>query len=327
MAYHATDRDRHLGRGLASLLIALLLVFSIGALDGCYHQPIAPGATTTSAQSIPAFKHIFVIVMENKDYTQVIDNHQAPYLSNLAQQYGIANAYSGIRHPSLPNYLAITGGDTFGITSDCTDCFIAKTNLVDLLESHGKTWKAYMESMPTPCFVGDAEPLYRQKHNPFIYYDNVRTNRARCNKIVPLTDFAADIQANTIPDFVWITPNMCNDMHDCPISTGDAWLKTWVPAILRSSAWQDQGVLFITFDEGTISGACCWQAARSRLATLVISPLGKPHFVSETPYTHYSLLHTIAAAWQLPLLRKTNYTQPMSDFFTPPAAPSPPATR
>jgi phospholipase C len=190
------------------------------------------------------------------------------------------------------------------------------TNLVDQLEASGKSWRAYMESMPRPCFVGSAAP-YAQKHNPFIYYDNVRNDPARCNNIVPFEQFSTDMANNALPDFVWITPNLCNDMHDCPIQTGDAWLKTWVPQILASPAWQDHGALFITFDEGTSGAGCCTYAAGGKVDMLVISPLGKPGFVSATPYDHYSLLRTIEEAWGMPPLRKADCdcSPPMVDFF------------
>jgi acid phosphatase len=311
--------------GLSILLAGILAAFAFGALRVTASQSTHLPATAASARPVPAFKHIFVIVMENKDYARVIGSDQAPYMSALAQRYGVATNYYGIRHPSLPNYLAMTGGDTFGITSDCTDCFVNQPNLVDQLEAGGKSWKAYMEDMPSPCFVGDAAPLYKQKHNPFIYYDNIRTSAARCKKIVPFTEFAADIKANTLPDFVWITPNMCNDMHDCPVSAGDSWLKTVVPQILASPAWKDQGVLFITFDEGSGTGGCCGNAAGGRLATLVLSPLGRSGFTSDVPYSHYSLLRTIEAAWTLSLLGQANCdcALPMADFFTPLAATTP----
>jgi len=314
--------QKWLTAGLALLLACVLAAFAFGALGATVSSSAHGPATAASTQPIPAFKHIFVIVMENEDYAEVVGRDKAPYMSGLAKQYGIAANFYGIRHPSLPNYLALTGGDTFGITSDCMDCFVDAPNLVDQLEAGGKSWKAYMEDMPRACFIGDAAPLYRQKHNPFIYYDNVRTNSARCNKIVPFTQFAADAQANTLPDFVWITPNMCNDMHDCPVSTGDTWLKTWVPTILQSAAWKDNGALFITFDEGTGVAGCCGNAVGGRLATLVISPLGRPGFTSYVAYTHYSLLRTIEAAWKLPLLGQANCdcAPPMADFFTPPAA-------
>lgn len=278
-----------------------------------------PPPQAAVAPAVPAFKHIFVIVLENKESTRIVGSKAAPFLNALAQQYGRAANFHGTRHPSLPNYLALTGGDTFDITSDCTNCFVDKTNIVDQLEASGKTWKAYMESMPKPCFVGSAAP-YAQKHNPFIYYDNVRNDPARCNKIVPFGQFADDLNSNTLPNFVWITPNMCNDMHDCSVETGDKWLKTWVSQILASPAWQDDGALFITFDEGSSGAPCCKNATGGKIDTLVISPLGRPGFTSNVPYDHYSLLRTIEEAWGMPPLRKADCdcSPAMVDFFQSP---------
>ncbi len=161
-------------------------------------------------------------------------------------------------------------------------------------------------------------PPYRQKHNPFIYFDSIRLNPARCQKIVPFTEFATDLQNNQVPNFTWITPDMCNDAHDCPMNASDAWLQTWVPRILASPAWQDGGALFITFDEGSTNAGCCQEAAGGRIMTMVISPLlVQPGFRSDVPYTHYSLLRTIEMAWGLPLLAKANCdcSVPMGDFF------------
>jgi hypothetical protein len=308
---------------LAVILAGLLMTYVFGALRAIASPSARTVMAGIPAAPVPAFKHIFVIVLENKEYERVIGSRQTPYLNTLGRQYGLATNYYAIRHPSLPNYLALTGGDTFGITSNCIDCTVAQTNLVDRLETAGKSWKAYMESMPRRCFVGDAGELYRQKHNPFIYYDNVRTNPARCEKIVPFSQFATDVRANALPEFVWITPNMCNDGHDCPIRAADTWLKIWVPTILDSPAWKDNGALFITFDEGTGDAGCCQDAAGGHIVTLVISPLlVQPGFRSDTPYDHYSLLRTITAAWGLPPLAKANCdcAATMGDFFTAPPA-------
>lgn len=315
-------------------LIAAVILSACAGPIAAIRAPIAetntqPAENTATAPSsmahLPVFSHIFIIVLENKEQSSIVNSPDAPYLNQLAAQYARATHFYGTRHPSLPNYLALTSGDTFSITRDCQDCFVASDNLVAQLEAAGRSWKAYMESMPNACFIGNASALYRQKHNPFIYYDNVRTDPARCSKIVPFTEFETDLRANALPDYIWITPNMCNDMHDCPISTGDAWLHAWVPEILASSAWQDKGVLFITFDEGRGSGGCCSYAAGGLIDTLVVSPLVQPGFTSDVPYDHYSLLRTIEEAWGLPLLGKAgcDCTTPMADFFapTPPASP------
>lgn len=314
---------------LALAFAALLASCAPGAT-----RPAASGAGATlsvptndsAASGIPRFSHIFLIVMENKDYEQIIGSPKAPYLNDLARRYGLATNYYGIRHPSLPNYLALTGGSTFGITSDCTDCFVNQTNIVDQLEASGYSWQAYIESMPQACFLGDAPPLYKQKHNPFIYYDDVRNSPERCRKIVPFAQFAADLDAHTLPNYVWITPNMCDDSHDCATSDGDTWLSAWVPKILASPEWRDGGALFITFDEGDShrpgSASCCREGNGGHVATLVISPLGKPGYRSPTAYDHYSLLRTIEDSWRLPALgaSRCDCAPPMADFFEPPAA-------
>ncbi|MGH2517080.1 MAG: alkaline phosphatase family protein [Ktedonobacterales bacterium] len=282
------------------------------------------GGTTLPAQSytpspgaLPNFSHIFVIVMENSEYGDIIGSSNAPYINSLAHTYGLATQDYAVTHPSLPNYLALAGGDTFGVTTDCNDCFVNAPNLVDALDAGHKTWRAYMESMPTPCFTGDAYP-YMQKHDPFIYFDDIRNTPARCNNIVPLTGLASDLSAGAVPDFAWITPNMCHDMHDCSTATGDAWLAHEVPLILASTAWKQGGALFITWDEGTSSNGCCAYANGGHIATLVISPLGKPRFQSATPHDHYSLLRTVTDAWNLtePGHAADPASAPYTEFFT-----------
>lgn len=303
------------------LLAGMWLFFAVGAM---HHQQRAVTLVNNidTTTELPAWKHIFVIVLENKSIDQVFGNTQASYLNSLAQQYGRAAYSYGTRHPSLPNYLALLGGDTFGITSNCTDCTVNQPNLIDQLELAGISWTAYMEAMPSSCFLGDAPPLYRQKHNPFIYFDSIRSNPKRCNKIVPFTQFATDIQGTSMPNFVWITPNMCHNAHDCDLDVMDTWLHTWVPTILQSPAWRDNGVLFVTFDEGAVQdqSGCCEYAAGGRIVTLVIAPMGKPAYSSTVAYDHYSILRTIETAWGLPLLGKAACacTPPMSEFFVKP---------
>jgi phosphatidylinositol-3-phosphatase len=284
----------------------------------------APAAGTPSSSAppsvpgqLPAFGHVFIVVLENKEASTVLGSPAAPYFNQLASQYASASNYYAVAHPSLPNYLALTGGSTFGITTDCTSCNVQADNIATEVEQAGRSWKAYMESLPAPCYTGAYAPLYAKRHDPFMYYDNIRGDANQCQNVVPLTQLQADLQANAVPDLAWITPNTCSDMHDCRISSGDAWLQTWVPQILASSAWQDNGVLFVLFDEGQSRAGCCGNAAGGKVASLVISPLVKPGFVSATPYSHYSLLRTIEEAWGLPLLGKagSSSTASMSDFF------------
>ena len=298
-------------------VVALASVFGIGAV--CLPRP---GASAAGGGSVPRFDHIFTIVMENHNYDEVIGNtSEAPYLNGLASRYGLATNYSAVSHPSLPNYLALTGGSTFGISDDCTDCFQSRTNIaVDRIEASGRSWKSYQESIHSPGFVGDAYP-YMQKHDPLIYFDDVRNNPAEAARIVPYTDLSSDLASEaTTPSYVWITPNMCSDTHDCSISTGDQWLSHAVPPILASPAYRNQNsALFITWDED--------DNGNNQVATLVIAKSVPPGFRSSVAYDHYSLLKTVESSWGLaPLTSNDSAATPMSDFFASTPSPTPTPT-
>jgi len=243
-------------------------------------------------------QHVFLIVMENHEYGQIIGNADAPYINQLASQYAVADDYYAATHPSLPNYLSLFGGSTFGISTDCTDCFVDQPNLADSLDAAGKTWKSYQEDLPSPCFLGAQSGEYALRHDPFLYFHDIRDNTARCQQVVPLTQLTADIAANQVPNFAWITPNLIHDMHDGTVAQGDAWLASFVPTILASSAWKDGGLLVIVWDEGTTNAGCCGVSG-GRVPLLVISPHGPLGYHSTVPATHYSLLRSIEDLWGL----------------------------
>jgi hypothetical protein len=287
--------------------------------------PTNPPASTQAAPppapapaAVPTFSHIFVIVMENHEYGAVIGSSDAPYLNSLAATYGLATNYYAASHPSLPNYFALTAGSTFGVASDCTTCYVNATNIADQVETSGRSWKAYMEDMPTPCYLGTSSANYAMKHNPFVYYTDIRNNPARCAAhVVPFTQFGVDVSSGQVPSFVWITPNMCNDTHDCPVSTGDAWLGHVVPRITASAAFRNGGVLFITWDEGSSNAGCCGDAWGGHVATLVISPRSISGFRSSTAENHYSLLRTIEDGFQLAHLGAAAWSSnvPLREYF------------
>ncbi len=271
---------------------------------------------------MPAYDHVFVIVMENHAYSEIIGSSAAPYINGLLPSGALATSYFGVAHPSLPNYLALTGASTYGITSDCTTCWVSASNVGDALENAGSTWKAYEESMPSACFVGDSYP-YAQKHDSFIYFNDIRTNTARCQAhVVPFTQMATDLtSAATTPNYAFITPNMCNDMHDCAVGTGDTWLSQHVPAILGSPAFKTQrSLLAITWDEDDSSAGN--QVPLILLGTGVVAGLS-----TSVAYSHYSLLHTIEAARGLGTLTSNDAGAAlMTDMFTavtPSPSPSP----
>jgi acid phosphatase len=295
----------------SALLMPLALVGAV-SLEGVAHA------------SVPAFDHIFIIMMENHSYSSIIGNTtDAPYINGLANQYAVAANYFAASHPSLPNYLALTGGDTFGITSDCNTCFVGMPNIAaDRVESSGRTWKSYMESMPSACFSGDSSP-YFQKHDPLFYYNDIRTVPAECNRIVPYTALATDLgSASTTPNYVFISPNQCNDMHDScsplnnPVRQGDNWLSTNLPTILNSPAYTTQSTLvIIVWDEDDSSG-------NNQVPAIFVAKSAKPGFKSSTQYSHYSLLKTVESAWGLSTLTSNDAAaSAMSDLLS--AAPPP----
>jgi phosphatidylinositol-3-phosphatase len=248
---------------------------------------VQPSMPASAQPAVPALDHVFVIVMENHSFSEIIGSSSAPYINALLTGGGIATNYFAVTHPSLPNYLALTGGSTFGITSDCNTCWISAPNIADRVEAAGKTWKAYEESMPSSCFVGDSYP-YVQKHDPFIYYNDIRTNGSRCaGHVVPFTQITSDLTAtSTTPNFAFITPNACDDMHDCSIASGDAWLGQHVPQILGSPAFTTQhSLLAITWDEDDFTTI-------NRVTTILVGPDVLPGAQSSIYYNHYSLLRT-----------------------------------
>lgn len=261
--------------------------------------------TPTPLSKIPDFGHIVIVVFENREYGSVIDNSLMPTFNRLAQSGTLLTQYYAPTHPSLPNYLSLIGGDTFGINTDCNDCFINSPSLPDLIETSGRTWKTYQEDMPEPCFLGDRYP-YAQKHDPFIYFDPIRLDEARCKKyVVPLSDLQGDIDANQLPDFSFIVPNLCNSGHDCKLDVVDSWLTSLLNNLLPAlDATSQPYLVVLTWDEGQGSHSCCGLPAQAggRVATVLISPQAKHGFQDETPYTHYSLLKTISAAWGLEYL-------------------------
>jgi len=265
----------------------------------------SPSPTATPRPLVPNFDHIVLILFENKEFGSVIDNPLMPTYNKLAHEYTLLTQYYAIRHPSLPNYIALMGGDTFGIDSDCNSCFISERSLPDLIEESGRTWKGYFEDMPEPCFLGD-KGNYVQKHNPFVYFHPVRLNTERCQKnVVPLTDLQTDIASTALPNFLFIKANICNDSHDCSLDITDAWLtnllNTLIPAL---DAQSPSYFVAILFEEGQGSHTCCGlpEPGGGRVPVVIYSPLVQNGFEDATPYTHYSMLKTISQAWNLPFL-------------------------
>ena len=264
-----------------------------------------PPPTATSAPLVPDFKHILIIVFENKEFGTVIGNRLMPVFNDLASRYTLLTQYYAVTHPSLPNYISMIGGDTFGITSNCENCFINAPSLPDLIEASGRTWATYQEDMPSPCFIG-SKVNYVMKHNPFVYFDSIRLDANRCTKsVLPLTRLQTDLEAGALPNFIFITPNLCNSAHDCTLRVADDWLNMQLSLLMPAlDATAEPYLIILTWDEGQGDHSCCGlpESAGGRVATILISPQVKIGFQDATPYSHYSLLKTISASWGLPYL-------------------------
>jgi hypothetical protein len=240
-------------------------------------------------------RHVFLIVMENHSAQEALTGR---FTASLAAKYGVANNYHAISHPSVPNYLALTSGSTWGFADDSYHV-LPKQDLGTQLTTGGVTWRAYMEGLGDGGCLNSPVP-YDPGHNPFAYYGG------KCpSNVVPFTSFAGDLAGNT-PRFTWITPDRCHDTHDCPVATGDDWLQQTVGQITSSAAWKNDGVLFITWDEDDSS-------ASNRVLTLVLAP-GKGHRESTAAYDHYSLLATIEDLMGVGRLGQAAQAKPMNDL-------------
>jgi hypothetical protein len=305
------------------------------------------------ATALPPVRHVFVLVLENQSYESTFGpDSPAPYLARvLPGQGALLRQYYAIGHASLPNYVAIVSGQAPNEQTqlDCPVYPRAVRTLPDQLEAAGFTWKAYMEDMgnnparePASCGhvpVGQPERAqqaqlgdqYAVKHDPFVYFHSIIDDRARCDAhVVNLTYLPADLaSAATTPNFVFITPNLCNDGHDPQCVDGRAgglvaierFLRQWVPLIERTAAFRADGLLIVTFDESDHAGpagssACCGERplpgakyppgfngpGGGRIGAVVLSPFVRPGTVSDVPYNHYALLRTIEALFGLPYL-------------------------
>jgi hypothetical protein len=245
---------------------------------------------TPGSALAPRDLRIAVIVMENKEASQILGNSKAPYLNRLAQENAYASRWYGIRHPSLPNYLALLGGSTFGVTENCADCIQDARSLPDQLDAAGLSWRAYMEGVPRPCFTGKSNGRYAKKHNPFVYFKPIVNDPARCARIVGIDQLAADEKAG-LANFVFITPDLCSDTHDCGVDTGDHFLARTVPPLL--TALGPNGLLVVTYDEGDSDTGCCTKAEGGQVFTVFAGPHAKQHARVDDQLNHYSLLRTI----------------------------------
>jgi hypothetical protein len=284
---------------LSNALLATACVAGCANTSGSTSAVCMAPSRATATPAAPWTGTVFTIVMENKSRHDILGNHKAPFINQLAHEGAVAAGYhDAYVHPSEPNYLWMTGGQNFGVLDDedpIKHPINSTTHIADQLELAGLSWKSYQESMGEPCGLV-SHGRYAAKHDPFVYYDDINgwdgktfQPSKRCNEhVVDLSNLDADIAANTVPRYVFITPNLDDDMHDGSIARGDQWLSQLVPKIMATDAYKHNGVIFLLWDEG--SGTL---GPGDDPPFIVVSPLANVGAMSRTEYDTSSYLKTV----------------------------------
>jgi len=279
-------------RALASLFISATLICA-----GC--GGVSSKVTTNPPPTSATADHVFLVVLENHSFGQVIGNPAMPYLNGLATAHSLAADYFADAHPSIPNYFMLTTGNLETFDDNFTGT-ISDDNIVHALNGAGKTWKAYVESIPSVGYTGPNAGTYLKRHNPFAYLTDVTSSPAQAANMVPFSQLSADLNAGSLPNFVYILPNSQDDAHDCPggassctddqeLAAADAWLKANIDPVINNPKFGNS-VLFITFDE---SVATDFTNGGGQVATVLVGPHVKTGFRSSTMYQHQSVLRTM----------------------------------
>jgi phosphatidylinositol-3-phosphatase len=261
------------------------------------------GGAHSATRQVPAFDHSVVVVLENKSRSQVLGNRAAPAFNAFARRGAVLSAYRGATHPSLPNYLALVSGSTHGVTTDCTSCTVAGRSLADTLEARGLTWKAYAEGLPRPGWTGPSRGRYAKKHVPFLYFRRVLAEPAQRRRVVPLAQLDRDRTAGKLPSFSLVVPDLCHDMHSCSVATGDAWLKRFLPPLLKLP----RTAVFVVFDES--------DSVDPRIPALALGRLVRPGSRYARGMSHYALLRTIEDGLALPRLGLSARAAPVTGIW------------
>jgi phospholipase C len=302
-------------------------------LSAC--SPNTSGSTNEACQQLSTMQSavppryagtVFTIVMENHSRHEIIGNHDAPYITSLANKFTVAAGYhDSFVHPSEANYLWMASGQNFDVLDDddpVAHHLDSTSHLVDQLEAAKLTWRAYQEGMGEPCGL-KSHGRYAAKHNPFVFFNDVNGWNGTeflpspcCNEhVVDYGELDKDIANDTVPRYAFITPDLDNDMHDGSIRDGDNWLKHEIPKIMATEAYQDGGAIFLLWDEGG------GYPADDDPPFIVISPMAKRGFVSEVDYDTSSYLKTVQTMLgiaPLPCVAVRDTIPVMTDLFAMP---------
>jgi acid phosphatase len=258
-------------------------------------------APTATAATVPTPDHVVVVVMENHAYSQIIGSSSAPYLNSLATGGANFTQSFAVTHPSEPNYLALFSGSTQGITDDSCPHTFSTGNLGQQLIAAGDTFTGYSESMPSDGYTGCTSGKYARKHNPWVNFTNVPASSN-----LRFSDFPTSANYGSLPKVSFVVPNLCDDMHDCSISTGDTWLKNNIDAYAQWAKTHNS-LLAITFDEDDSSHG-------NQIPTIFYGQHVKTGSYSEH-ITHYNVLSTLENAFSLPCVANSCSASPITDTW------------
>jgi acid phosphatase len=264
------------------------------------------------------FGHVFIVVEENQNYADVVASPSMPYLNSLANQYSLAANYFANAHPSIPNYFELTTGQTLTLIDALTpQSFpVSENNVIRELIAAGKTWKSYAEDLPAIGYTGGDSGNYAVRHNPIAYMTDVQNDPAQAKNLVPFSQFAVDLPTANLPGYSFIVPNLCNDAHNCSLTTADNWLKTNLDPVIQSPLFQKDGLLLIVFDE---ADTLDFTAGGGHVAAVIVSPLAKRGYKSIAFYQHQSVLRLTLEGLGVTKLPGDAATAPvMWEFFTTP---------
>src|SRR6266540_2854653 len=344
-------QDRRFIIRVLSLSVVLLILGLSTVATGQTLKSATASTTSPQASTVAGtyFDHVVVVIMEDHGIQEICGSSPppcqstmgAPYMAGLANSYAIGSQYLGVTHYSQADYLAMLGGTTDNCSSAGCPWPFNGPNLVDRLEASGLTWKGYMENqnMASGCDLSYHQP-YTPEHNPFVGFTDIVNSPTRCSQIVlanpsgcSVTDcpLINDLNSGSAPNFMWLTPNNCDNMHGftytngtvlCPksVSFGDGYLSSLVPNILKSTTFTTQrSALFVVFDEG--NGYCPLNQSTTEDCVYAVwaGRQAKQNFGTTQLYNHYSWLRTIEVNWNLQSLTSNDANAtPMAEFFAPP---------
>lgn len=256
------------------MIVALILALSGNSWAA------APKARKTDGP--PSFKKVVIVMFENGDPAEALAQ---PFFARLAKDGARLAEYYAVTHPSQPNYIALVAGDTLGVDGD-KNITLEETNLADLMEVAGKSWKIYAEGYPGNCFLGARSGKYARKHVPLLSFKNVQDDPKRCGRVVEASSFFSDFKAGKLPDYSMYVPDLDNDGHDTGMEAADKWFGEQFGPLLEDPKFGKDLLLVATFDEDDSNGP-------NRVLTLLYGAGVKADFVSPNRYDHYGLLRTV----------------------------------